>query len=123
MRPTKQVGSNLRAVQGASPLAGWTESKKNTLLRSPCAPQLPHSSPQPRAPLVVVYLPSSRQRGASVSRRVPLLLALALLSAASSGHAAELVRGFGGPAGFGDNIVSPNDDRFSDEIDLTGVFP
>lgn len=46
-----------------------------------------------------------------------------LLLSAEAFAEAELLRGFGGPAGFGSGIVAPNDDGSSPEIDLSATFP
>lgn len=52
-----------------------------------------------------------------------LALALALsLAAAPVAHAVPLLRTFGGPEGFGSNVLPSNDDGSSDAIDLTGAF-
>jgi hypothetical protein len=52
-----------------------------------------------------------------------LTFAVAWLGAASSASAVPLIRTFGGPAGFGDGVLAPNDDGSSDSaIDLTGAF-
>ncbi|MDW8363677.1 MAG: nidogen-like domain-containing protein [Myxococcales bacterium] len=52
----------------------------------------------------------------------PLLVAI-LLAWPPAARAVPLLRGFGGPAGFGTGVLPPNDDGSSAPIDLTGAFP
>ncbi|MBX3246536.1 MAG: hypothetical protein KF901_05075 [Myxococcales bacterium] len=51
------------------------------------------------------------------------MLTLASAVVPSEAFAAPLLRGFGGPAGFGSNVLNRNDDQSSSEIDLLGAFP
>ena len=48
---------------------------------------------------------------------------LAVLAAASTAHAAPLITGLGGPAGFGTNNLPANDDGSTSEIDVRLAFP
>jgi len=50
-------------------------------------------------------------------------LAAGLLTATPSVGAIELLRGLGGPAGYGAGNLPPNDDGSSSEIDVRGAFP
>jgi MYXO-CTERM domain-containing protein len=54
-------------------------------------------------------------------RLAPAALAVAL--AASPAGAIPLIRGLGGPAGFGPNVLPPNDDQFTDAIPIGTEFP
>lgn len=63
--------------------------------------------------------------GPSMMRRMKLALTAATLAAAvsSTAEAVPLIRGLGGPAGYGANFLDYNDDGSSPEIDVAGAFP
>jgi len=52
-----------------------------------------------------------------------LVLALVLGTTASASAQATLIDGLGGPAGFGTNMLPPDDEEFSTEVDVTPAFP
>jgi cysteine-rich repeat protein len=57
--------------------------------------------------------------------RIPRLLSFGLVTALASGPAGAvtLLRGLGGPAGFGPNVLAPNDDGSTEVISVAGQFP
>lgn len=60
-------------------------------------------------------------------RRSSFVLTLAFAIAATFvatpvAHAVPLLRTFGGPEGFGSNVLPANDDGYTDALDLTGAF-
>ncbi|MBO6935656.1 MAG: MYXO-CTERM sorting domain-containing protein [Deltaproteobacteria bacterium] len=61
----------------------------------------------------------------TLSLRLGIATALTLAAgfvAAPVAHAAPLLRSFGGPEGFGTNVLPSNDDGSSSALDLTGAF-
>src|SRR5690349_20864918 len=62
-----------------------------------------------------------RQRTRFASVLVPALLVT--LAAVPTAHAVPLLATFGGPAGYGANVLPGNDDGSSSSIDLTVAFP
>ena len=53
---------------------------------------------------------------------VTALTVAAVSLVAPVAHAAPLLRSFGGPEGFGTNVLPSNDDGYSSAVDLTGAF-
>ena len=68
---------------------------------------------------------TSHRRSHPISRSCLALAALlaAVALPAARAHAAPLLTGFGGPAGFGTNVLPGNDDGSTAALDLTVAFP
>lgn len=53
----------------------------------------------------------------------PLVIACVLLAPSLASAQASLIDGLGGPIGFGDGMLPPDDEEFSEEVDVTPAFP